>query len=34
VIVDDGTPIVHLERMRSKGINVVVAHTERANSLG
>lgn len=25
VIVDDDTPIVHLERMRSKGINVVVA---------
>lgn len=25
VIVDDGTPAVHLERMRRKGINVVVA---------
>ena len=27
VIVDDMTPIVHLERMRNKGINVVVAKT-------
>jgi DeoR/GlpR family transcriptional regulator of sugar metabolism len=27
VIVDDGTPAVHLDRMRSKGINVVVAPT-------
>ncbi|CAN7170197.1 DeoR/GlpR family DNA-binding transcription regulator [Rhizobium sp. LjRoot254] len=33
VIVDDGTPIVHLERMRSKGIKVVVARTERQNGL-
>lgn len=33
VIVDDGTPIVHLERMRSKGINVVVARAERANGM-
>ena len=29
VIVDDATPVVHLERMRSKGINVVVARAER-----
>lgn len=27
VIVDDGTPAVHLDRMRAKGINVVVAPT-------
>ena len=27
VIVDDGTPAIHLERMRAKGINVVVAPT-------
>ncbi|MDB5552281.1 MAG: transcriptional regulator protein [Rhizobium sp.] len=33
VIVDDGTPIVHLERMRSKGIKVVVARTERPNGI-
>ena len=33
VIVDDGTPIVHLERMRSKGIKVVVARTERPSGL-
>ena len=29
VVVDDATPVVHLERMRSKGINVVVARAER-----
>jgi len=33
VIVDDGTPIIHLERMRSKGIKVVVARTERPNAM-
>lgn len=32
VIVDDGTPVVHLERMRSKGINVVVARAERPDA--
>ncbi|UVC07464.1 DeoR/GlpR transcriptional regulator [Rhizobium sp. TH2] len=34
VIVDDGTPIIHLERMRSKGIKVVVARTERLTGVG
>ena len=29
VIVDEDTPISHLSRMRSKGINVVVADAER-----
>ena len=33
VIVDDGTPIVHLERMRSKCIKVVVARNERPSGL-
>lgn len=30
VIVDDGTPAAHLDRMRSKGINVVVAPAARS----
>lgn len=32
VIVDDGTPAVHLDRMRDKGINVVVAPTKGAGT--